>query len=246
MNEAISQVELVRQEVIPIPEQAKMIVVRDQVSLQKANLFFLDIKALRKKIADVFDPIISKAHAAHAEALAQKKEAEAPLILAEKYLNSQVTDYKREVDRLRAEEEERLRQKAIKEEAERRKKAEEEALKMAAKLEKLGAQEEAGMLLADAIEEAARPMEVYIPPPTTSKVELQGMTVKEYWHAEVYDLRALCKAIGEGKCPAGYVKPYMAPLNDLATHLKREMNIPGVRAISESKSAATGKGPRSL
>jgi hypothetical protein len=72
------------------------------------------------------------------------------------------------------------------------------------------------------------------------------MIVKEYWHAEVYDLRTLCKAIGEGKCPESYAEANMSVLNTQARALKKEMNIPGVRAISESKSAATGKGPRSL
>ena len=241
MNESINQVEIVKQEVLPIPDQAKMIVVKDQISLQKANLFFLDIKALRKKISEVFNPIISKAHAAHQEALKQKADAEAPLVLAEKYLNGQVTDYKREQDRLRQEEEERNRLEAIRIEAERRQKEEDDRFAKAAILEASGAKEEAEAVIQEAIEEKEKPIEIYIPPPVIQRVVLTGATVKEYWHAEVTDLRLLCKAIGEGKCPTAYVKANMGPLNDQARDLKKEMAIPGVKAVSSSNLAATGK-----
>jgi hypothetical protein len=241
MNEQINPVEVVKQEVLPISDQAKMIMVKDQASLQKANMFFLDIKALRKKIAEVFNPIISKAHAAHQEALKQKADAEAPLILAEKYLNGQVTDYKREQDRIRAEEEERNRLEAIRIEAERRQKEEDERLAKAAELEASGAKEEAEAVIQEAIEEKEKPIEPYIPPPSTPKVELNGATVKTYWHAEVTDLRALCKAIGDGSQPTAYVEAKMPVLNTLATRLKKELNIPGVKAVSTTSMAATGK-----
>ena len=99
MNEAISQVEVVRQEILPIPEEAKRIIIKDQTSLARANLLFLQIKILRKKIDDTFSPIIQAAHKTHQEAIAQRKLVEEPLIIAEKYLNGQVTDYKREQDR---------------------------------------------------------------------------------------------------------------------------------------------------
>src|SRR3989304_10076991 len=136
MNEIINPVEVVRQEVLPIPEQAKMIVVKNQLTLVKANDFFLTIKALRKKIADTFNPIIQKAHEAHKEALNQKALIEAPLVTAETYLNRQVTDYTREQERKRREEEEILRQEAIKAEMERRKKEEDDRLAKAADIGK--------------------------------------------------------------------------------------------------------------
>jgi hypothetical protein len=240
MNEAINQVEVVRQEVMPIPDQARMIMVRDQGTLLKANEFFLTIKALRKKIAQTFDPIITAAHKTHQEAIAQRKLVEEPLIIAEKYLNGQVTDYKREQDRIRLEEE-RLRQEAIKIETGRKQKEENDRLARAAELEASGAKEEAEALVNEAIEEKEKPMEVYVSPPTTPKVELQGATIKEYWHAEIYDLRALCKAVGEGKAPLAYIDANMPTLNTLARRLMKELNIPGVKAVSTTSMAATGR-----
>jgi hypothetical protein len=209
--------------------------------LRQANSFFLDIKALRKKIADVFNPIIEKAHSAHKEALFQKAQTEAPLIEAEKYLNGQITVYHQEQEKKRREEEELARQKAIKEEMERRKKEEDARIAQAAELEAAGAQEEAQALVDEVIEDIGKPVEVYVPPPETQRVKLDGATVKTYWHAEVTDLKALCKAIGEGSQPLAYVKADLPTLNTLAGRLKKEMNIPGVKAVSTSSMSATGR-----
>jgi hypothetical protein len=228
-------------EVMPIPQRARLIVVSDQRSLEDANLMFLDIKALRKKIADTFDPIIAAAHKAHSEAIAQRKLVEEPLIVAERWLNGQVTDYKREQDRIRAEEEERLRQEAIKAVAFQRLQEETERLAEAAALEAAGAKEEAEALVAEAIEEREKPIEAYVPPPAAPKVELEGAAVKTYWRAEVTDLKALCRAIVEGTCPVSYVEPNMTVLNMQARALKKEMVIPGVRAVSATSMAATGR-----
>lgn len=237
----MNEIETVRQEVIPIPEYARLIIVKDQSSLEEANRFFLDIKALRKKIASVFDPIISKAHAAHAEALEQKKQAEAPLIVAEKYLNTQVTDYKREQDRIRAEEEERLRQQAIKEEMEKRRKEEDERLAQAAELERVGAHIEAGAIIAEAIMESVRPVEPYIPPPATPKVELNGASIRLTYSAKVTDMKKLIMAVAEGKAPSNCLEANMVVLNGLARSLKKELKIDGVEVVETRSLAATGR-----
>lgn len=242
------EIEQVKAKAITFPEQAKAIIVRDQKSLGLANQFFLDIRSLRKEIASYFDPIIEaakeakrKADNARAEAVSQKERAEAPLVVAEAYLNGQITDYKREQDRIRQEEEERLRQKAIKEEMERRKKEEDARMKQAAALEKAGAKEEAEALIEETIQAQEEPMQVYVAPPSTPKVELNGMATVTTWHAEVTSLKELCLAVGQGKCPTSYVLANMPTLNSLAVHLNKEMRIPGVKAVSETKSRPTGR-----
>lgn len=238
MNETI---ETVKAEMLPIPQQAKMIVVRDEGSLKKANAFFLDIKALRRKISDVFNPIIEKAHAAHKEALFQKAQTEAPLIEAEKYLNGQITVYNAEQDRKRAEEAERNRQEALKVEAARRKEEEERKIKEAADLEAAGLQEEAQALVDEVIEDLGKPVEVYVPPPETPRVKLDGMSMVTTWKAEVVNLKELCLAVGQGRCPMAYVDANMPALNKQATSLKGEMKIPGCKAVPDTKSRATGR-----
>lgn len=251
----MNEIEVVQAEVLPIPDQAKMIVVRDQPSLSKANDFFLDINALRKKIDDTFSPIISAAHKTHQEAIAQRKKIEEPLIIAERYLNGQVTAYHQEIEKKRRKEEEIARQEAVKAEMARRKAEEDERTRQAAELEAAGATEEAEALVAETVEENQKPIEVYVPPVATPKVELEGATVKTYWRAEVYDLKALCRAIGDGKQPVAYIDPidtqhvdtktgrkgFWPALDKQAQSLKKEMNIPGVRAVSKSSMASTGK-----
>ncbi len=244
----MNEIEVVRQEVLPIPAQAKMIVVKDQVSLGKANDFFLVIRALKKKIAEVFDPMEEAAKEAKRKAddsrktiVAQREKIEAPLKEGEAYLSSQIIDYKREQDRIRAEEQEILRQKAIKEEMERRKAEEEARMTQAAALEAVGAKEEAEALVAETIEEIEKPIEVYVPPPATPRIDLTGASIKTYWSAEITDLKALCRAVAEGKAPVGCVEPNMTVLNAQARALKKEMNIPGVRPVSTSSMASTGK-----
>jgi len=248
MNEAINQVEVVRQEVIPIPDQAKMIVVRDEASLRLANDFFLTIRALRKRIATTFDPMEEGAKKAKREAensrltiVAERATIEAPLIVAEKYLGGQVMDYKREQDRIRAEEEEKNRLGAIKIEAERRQMEEDERLAQAAILEASGAKEEAEALITEAIEEKEKPLEVYIPPSATPKVELNGMAMVTTWHAEVVNPKELFLAIGQGRCPLAYGDPNIPALNKQAISLKGEMRIPGCKAVPETKPRATGR-----
>ena len=244
----MNEIETVRQEVTPLSEQALMIRVQDQPTLRQANDFFLVLRQMRKKISDVFSPIIEaaketkrKADATRAEAVRQQEKIEEPLLRAEAYLNGQITDYKREQDKIRAEEEERNRQEAIKIEMERREKEEKLRIKQAAVLEKAGAFEEADALIEQAVEDSLKPVEVYIPPPATQKVELNGMTTVTTWHAEVVNPRLLGLAIGTGECPLAYGDPNMPALNKQAISLKTEMRIPGVKAVSETKSRPTGR-----
>ena len=244
----MNEIETVQREVTPLSEQALMIKVQNQPTLRQANDFFLILRQMRKKIGDVFDPIIEaakeakrKADLTRAEAVRQKEKIEEPLLRAEAYLNGQITDYKREQDKIREEEEEKLRQKAIKEEMERRKKEEDQRLKEAAKLEKAGATEEAEALIEETIRAQEEPMQIYTPPPSTPKVELNGMAMITTWHAEVVNLKELCLAVGQGRCPIAYVEANLPALNKQAISLKGEMKIPGCKAVSETKSRPTGR-----
>ena len=237
----MNEIETVRQEVMSIPDQAKTIVVKDQQSLSTANEFFLTIKALRKKIGDTFDPIIKKANEAHREAINQKKIIEAPLLVAEQYLNTQVTAYKREKDRIRDEEIERNRLQAIKDEADRRKKDEDGNITKAAELEAAGAVEEAEALIAETIEEKEKPFYITPAPPETQKVKLEGATVQEYWHAEVVSFKELFLAVANGKANLDCLEPNITYLNEIARRQKNAMAIPGVKAVSKSSMKATGR-----
>ncbi len=56
---------------------AKDHVVNDDISLDSANAFLLDIKRVRKEINKAYDPIIKKTHEAHKEAIGIKRNRKA-------------------------------------------------------------------------------------------------------------------------------------------------------------------------
>jgi hypothetical protein len=227
-----NSIEVVRREVMSIPDQAKLIVVKDQGSMTRANECFLIIKGLRKKIAETMDPIISAAFAAHKVAVGKKKELEAPLILGESWLNGQMTAYHQEQERIRRAEEEKLRQEAIAAELKRRE--EEEARKMAeaAALEAQGAKEEAEQLVNEAIQAKEEPVVVEVKAPETPKVVMTGAAVKKYWDFEI---------VNETLIPREYLKVDETKIGGIVRALKEKANIPGVRVFQRSGLAATGR-----
>ncbi len=242
------EIQKVSQEVMPVADQAKMILVKDQQTLAKANDFFLVIRQMRKKIGDVFDPIIEaakeakrKADATRAEAVRQKEKIEEPLLRAEAWLNGQIGNWKREQDRIRLAEESRLREIETQKEMERRRIVEEQKMAEAAALEAAGAQDEAEQLMAEAIQAKEEPITIKTPIAPTAKVDLQGMTERITWHAEVFDIKALCRAIGEGAVSPTFVDANMPNLNRQAVSLKGNMRISGVKAVSDSKMVPTGR-----
>jgi hypothetical protein len=241
-----AEVQKVNQEVPQLADQAKMILVKDQETLAKANDFFLVIRQMRKKIGDIFNPIIEaakeakrKADDTRAEAVRQKEKVEEPLVRAESWLNGQIGDYKRDQDRIRQAEEDRLRKIAIEEETKRRK--EEEARKMAEAqaLEEAGAHAEAEQMVEEAIQAVEEPIIPKID--TLPKITLDGMTERVTWHAEVFSLKELCLAIGQGRTSETFVTASLPNLNRMAIAQRGNMRVPGVKAVSESKMVPTGR-----
>ncbi len=212
---------------LSIPDEAKAIIVKDDESFQKAGRILLVIKDIRKEINASFDPIITKAFAAHREACAQKKKVEAPLVEAEGIIKPRMAAYDDEQERKRREEEEKLRHEAIR-------KAEEEQLADAVSAEQSGM----GDLAESIIDGPAYVPTVVVPQKPAAKVE--GVSFRENWKAEVVDLKALLRAVVEGKVPANVIEPNMTVLNGLARSLKSQINYPGVRAVCE-KIAAAGR-----
>lgn len=129
---------------LAIPEQAKLIAVTDNESMEKANTFKLDIKAMIKEVDDFFKPMADKAFAAHRAITGKWNETKAPLKAADDHVTNQVKLYLAEVRRKQEAEEARLREIARKEEEERR-------LAEAEALEKEGRPEEAEEVLSEPI-----------------------------------------------------------------------------------------------
>ena len=129
---------------LAIPEQAKLITVTDNESMEKANTFKLDIKAMIKEVDEFFKPMADKAFAAHRAITGKWNETKAPLKTADDHVTNQVKLYLAEVRRKQEAEEARLREIARKEEEERR-------LAEAEALEQEGRPEEANEILSEPI-----------------------------------------------------------------------------------------------
>jgi len=119
--ELVQAEEAAKNKSLPIATEAKAIVVKDAESLAYANEAFLLIDAARKEIKDYFNPIVEawkeskrKADEGRALTISKWEKAEKPLVEARAYLDTQIIAYKKEQDRIRAEEQERLRQESIK------------------------------------------------------------------------------------------------------------------------------------
>lgn len=234
---------------LSLPDQARFIVVRDQATLDRAAAMLTEqIKPLRAEVAATFNPVIEAAHKSHKEALAAKARVETPLIEAESILKNSVSRFAQEQERIRQAEERRMREEAARQQAEALRLQREEAerihaAEVEAELEALPL-DIAPEVVREICERPAPEVEpMFAPAPVAQRTytPVAGLSVRETWSAEVFDMRALARAIADGKQPVSLIDPNMAALNGMARSLKRALSIPGVRAVSKSGVAASGR-----
>ncbi len=205
---------------LTIPEQANAVKIVDADSYVKASGLWQDIRALRAKVKESFDPIIQKAHAAHRAALDSKAKVDAPLEVAEKTVKKAMNAWDEEQERIRQEEQRRLQEEA-------RKREEEARLAAAIEAEQAGAKEEAEQILEEP---------VYVAPVVVQKQtpKVQGGPVfRTVWKHQVTDLMALVKAVAAGHAPLTAIQANDVFLGQQARSLKDALRIPGVKAYSE-------------
>ena len=174
----------------------------DHPSYEMAAEHLQAIKALQAEADQTFDPIISKAFAAHKEALAQKKRITDPLTQAEGMLKRIMGAYAHEQAQLRMEEERLLREQAEREAAEEREREIEAAEIAGASVEEVAVIVEAPLL--------RRPVVMAAPP------RINGVSSREIWKAEVTDLNALVKYIATRPEYLNMLQPNMTAINSLA------------------------------
>lgn len=206
------------------PEKAKMVHIFDRKSYNDAALMVTQIVDLRKRVVEHHKPIKDAAYAAHKAAVAAENKLLVPLQQAEVILKRGIAAWDTEQDRLR-------RQRQVEMEAAQRKMDEDARLAIAAEAERNGASEETIKEILET--EVIAPVVVH--QPTYKKSN--NISTSQRWHAEVVDMRLLCDAIVQGKASVNLVKPDMAALNSMARAMKGTMNIPGVKAVSETSVA---------
>ena len=86
--------------------------------------------------------------------------------------------------------------------------------------------------------EAVKSGKVDVPmPPPAAPIRTAGVAPKETWSAEVSDKMALVKAVAAGKVPLAALEPNMTYLNGQVRLLKKEFQVPGVKAVATAGTA---------
>lgn len=211
-----TEVQEVTTTALAVPDQARAIVVIDNASYAAAAELLITIKGIRRKIEDTFKPIKQKMDAAKKEVLDQERAADAPLRQAEDYLKPQLAKWDAEQERIRREEEARLREEA-------RKREEEARLQAALEAEKNGQKEEAESILDE------KP--AYIPPVVLPKAtpKVQGISYRDNWKFRITN---------PNKIPKEYMVPDEKAIGVIVGRLKERCNIPGIEVYCEKVVAA--------
>jgi len=147
------------------------------------------------------------------------------LVNAEAAIKHGILGYQREQERLRAEEEARLRELARKEQ--------ERLLARSQRAASAGKEE-----MAETLENQAAMITAPIVVSDTPRIS--GLSTRQTWHAEIVDWTALIRAVAEGHVPEAVLLPNMIVLNAQARALKSALDYPGVRAVPEQVVAAGG------
>jgi hypothetical protein len=197
--------------------------IHDQPSVEMAAGHLQAIAELKREADKTFDPIISKAHAAHKEALSQKKRIVQPLDEAEVIIKKKLGAWTQEQQRIRFEEERRLREEAERQAAEEREKELEAA-------EALGA-------TADEVQALAEAPLVRKPILVAAPLKPTGISTREIWKAEVTDVVALIQYVAAHPEYADLLAPNMPAINALARSRRSMLRIPGVKVWNEANIA---------
>lgn len=206
-----------------LQERAGALVITDQPSFERAGVFLRSVKEYLKRVGEVFDPIVRKAHGAWKEALEQQKKLEAPALEAERVLKGMMGHYDMEQRRL-AQEAQRLA------DAESQRLQDEVTLKAALEAEARGDDQGAARIL----EAPTPPVPIIVPAaivPPLAKAD--GVSFRSNYSAEITDLKALVQAVAAGQVPLAYVQGNLPALNQAAKAMKEELRIPGVRVVVE-------------
>jgi len=202
---------------------AKEFRVTTTAQYEEAGVKLKGIMALKKKVAETFDPHIKRAFDAHRSLVAEKKTHEAPLEEAERMLKKHMLAFQ-------------LAEEAKRREAEA--KAQEEARKAQEKLEARAAKaaEKGQVEKAAALQATAAAVVSPIIPTTTPK--LAGVSTRVTWRAEVTNLMELVKAVAAGSVPLNALQADTAFLNNQARAMKDTLAYPGVKAVQDVGIAA--------
>jgi hypothetical protein len=219
MSAVLVETTAIRQESSSTLTAAKAFKITSAPQFSEAGERLKSIMGLKKKIAEIFDPHIKRAHEAHKSLVAEKKTHEDPLVEAEGYIKRAMLGYQQEQERIRREAEAKAQEEARKE----RERLEARAAKAVAagKTEK-----------AEALQQSAAAVVTPIIAPTVQKIS--GISTRTTYKATVTDKLELVKACAAGKVPLTALDVNMPFLNNQARQMKETLAYPGVKVEQET------------
>lgn len=196
-------------EALSIQDKARALVIETQEDYDKADTLKIFIKKMEAKIDETFGPIIKKAHEAHKEAVAQRKNTESPFLEAKAIITPKMTAFLVKQEEKRKAVEDAIRLEMLK-------KAQEEQIAMAVEAESHGEKEVAEKIINE---------EVYVPPVIVPRANVQkGVSLKSKWKWELIDFSLL-----ENE----YKMTDDVKINRVVKALNKSCNIPGIRVYEE-------------
>lgn len=217
MNTEIALPNSVVQERAAIVDRANTLTVSTAGDAQDAAELLRGIKTVRARISDLLDESIKKAHEAHKVVLDAKRRAESPLAVAEMTIKRKLSDWTTEQERVRRQEEARLRELARREEEEAR-------LREAEALENAGETEQAEQVISAPIVTPIVVLPKAVPP-------MEGVSTRKTWKFRVVDEKAI---------PRAYLMVDEKAIRCVVRSLGDKTSIPGVEVYAEDVIAARG------
>jgi len=209
----------------------RAVAIKDSESYGKAASMLIACKERIKRIKDRLKDPKAKAREAWQGWVDLENELVEPYERIEReIIKPAMVRFDNEQEQARRIEQERINR-------ELRKQEEERQLKLAQELAESGKHEQADEVL----EAPTVAPQVVLPKAN----EVEGISYRMLYSADVFDVKALCKAVAEGKIETAYVVPNFVALNGLAKNLKEAMNPQwqqfGVKIKSEKILAAGGR-----
>ena len=215
------EIAVIEEKALSVPDQATAIAIQDDGSYTKAGELLLTIKDLRKEISTTFGPIITKAHEAHKEAIAQRNKVDEPLVKAEYIIKPKMATYIREQER--KVEEERIRR-----EAEARSVEQEQKLAEAVAAEEGGDTQEAEAILND-----PTPAPAFVDP-TPAVPKVSGISSKKDYDFSIKN---------PGQIRRNYMMPNEKAIRAMVKQFgkRAELMIGGISVYEKISLAAGGR-----
>lgn len=197
--------------------RAKDFAITSNGTLQEAGEALRNIKTLRTRLGELFHPMIKAAHRTHKEAIAALSKLDAVPAEAERIIKGKVGTYQAEQERIRREEEDRLRELA-------RKEAEQRQLDEATRLDAEGKTEAAEEVF-------ERPVETppVVAPSTVPKID--GVSTRKITRHRIVDAF---------KIPRPYMKPNDQAIAAVGRALGDQAKIEGVEFYQEDVVSVRG------